>query len=182
MSRRRGSTITEVMLASSISTIVLFAGVGTFLVGMRSWIRGQASVDALNGSQRAVRVISNELREAMSLVIAGDGRTVTYQKPLKDANGNFVTPMQTDGFTRTISVSGAGVLTMTAQGQTRTLAKGLVLTDGGIPYNPFSAVNASLTRSLTVKLVSSQTGPMNSNVLSRVRETLYLRNVPQLSR
>lgn len=169
-------------MAAGLSVMVLVSAVAIFLTGMRSWIGGQAGIDSLNSSQRALRVVANELREAMSLTVAADGKSVTYLKPLRDASGNFVAPVQPDGYTRTIAVDGNGTLTLSAQGTTRTLCKNLVSVDGGQAYSYFSPSAGSLTRSLAIKFISTQPGISGAYVTSRSREVVYLRNVPELSR
>ncbi len=181
--RRRGSTLVEVVIAAGLTSLVLVTSVGVYLTGMKSWVRGQANIDALSGSQRTVRYVSNELREAMEVTVTGGGTGVAYKRPARDGAGAFVTPLVWDGVSRSFTFDGSN-LVMAADGVSRTLAKDVLSREpaSGEAYALFSAPPAAVSRSLTIKLVCGKSGGGTETVVNRSRETVYLRNVPQLSR
>lgn len=181
---RKGSTLVETTLASSLTVAVLVASVGTFLLAMISWARGQGKIDAESGSQKAVKVISKELREAMAVTVDGNGQGLTYRLPSYDANGNYTVPITWDGVTRRLEVQGSQ-LVMVAAGNTRTVCKNLILTDplssgGTSAYRPFTGGAGAITRSLTIMVVLRTQSDGGRYVTSRSRETVYLRNIPDL--
>lgn len=181
---RRGVSLMEVLLASTLTVTVLAVAIGVFLSGMLSWMRGQGRIDAESGSQRAVRAISQTLREAMVVTVDSDGNGLTYRLPLSDSNGNYNVPMTWDGVTRRIFLSG-GKIKVTGTGPERILCSGVISTDpltsGGTgAYKVFTSGAGSITRSLNVMVVSQRTTDYNKTATSRSRETIYLRNIPDL--
>lgn len=180
---QRGATITEVAIASAISTIVLFGAVSTFLVGMSSWMRGQGKLDVSSRSQIAVRTISQELREAMSITVDGDGMGVTYRRPRLTTAGDIQIPVLWDGVARRIELRN-GVLRKSTNGNIRVLARGLTTTDprSRTAYRVFTAGSGSITRQVHVQLANRAFGFRDGVEQTRVRETIYLRNIPELAR
>lgn len=181
--RQRGATLTEVALAAGISTTVLIAGVSVFLVGMRSWIKGEANMDVSSNSQKALRAVSNELREAMSVTVNTDGLGVTYVRPKRESDGSFTNPMVSDGVNRAIELSGTDLL-IKGSGSPRKIARNVLKREPGqsSDYRIFTAPVGAVSRSLTIKLVAGKTGVSGDSIVERSRETVFLRNVPQLSR
>lgn len=181
--RKRGATLTEVVLGAGISSAVLIAGVGTFLMGMRSWVKGEANMEASSSSQKALRTVSNELREAMSITINSSGTRVDYVRPKREADGTFTNPMVGDGISRSVERVGTTLVIRTGS-TTRTLAKDILARKPGdaSDYRLFTAPAAAVSRSLTMEIVAGKPGFRAETIIERSRETLYLRNVPQLSR
>lgn len=181
--RSRGTTLAEVVIAAGISSVVLFAGVGTFLIGMRSWIKGEANIEAASSSQRAVRNVSNELREAMSISVNTSGTKVDYTLPRREIDGTFTNPVVTDGIARSIERSGTDLILRRA-GVARTIARDVLARRPGetSDYRLFTVPAGSVSRSLTIEIWASKGGVRAEQIVERSRETLFLRNVPQLSR
>lgn len=182
--KKCGATLVEVTLAAGLSTIVLFGAISTFLSGSVAWVRGQGKMDAESGSQRAVRMISRELREAMMVSVDSDGQGLTYRLPAKESDGSYTMPLTWDNVTRRIALSG-GSVSVTSAGASRRLCTGVITTDpqssGGTgTYKVFNAGVGAITRSLTVMVVSRQNTDRTSTAVSRSRETIFLRNIPQL--
>lgn len=185
-SRQRGASLVEVVFASTLTVVVLAIGVSTFLTGTLSWARGEGRIDAQESSQVAIRLVSQELREAMAVTVDADGRGLSYRLPTRDANGNYTMPITWDGVARRIEVNGTS-LRITGGAQTRVVARGLIFTDpqslGGTQnYRIFTAGNGTITRSLTVMVVTRREADGARLVTSRSRETIYLRNIPDLYR
>lgn len=186
--KTRGSTLIEIITATSISMLVLLVGCATFVLGMETWFRGQARLDANEASQQAVREISMELREAMSVTVDAGGQGLSFRRPLKDGNGSYVQPITWDGVARRLQLDGSNNLQVTASDGTaaRTLCKNVIFTDplsaGGTgAYQIFTPGAGAITRSLTVMVVTRRGLYRQETVTSRSRETIFLRNIPQLT-
>jgi hypothetical protein len=186
MTRRttKGATLVETLVVTLMSTIVIFASLACFLQGAGSWAKGQSNMTVQDQSRRTVRIIADELREAMSVFVDADGMGLTYRKPRLDAEGNFETPVIWDGVTRRIYFD-EGKLFMGPDGQERIICTDVIVTDpkiaGNPPYRTFVPGGGSITRSLDVKVITSTPSGVDANkVISRKRETIFLRNVPEL--
>ena len=186
MKRRKtsGATLVEMMVVSIVSTIVIFVSLACFLQGVGSWAKGQSHMLVEDQSRRSLRIVSDELREAMSVFVDVDGMGLTYRKPQLDIDGNFVTPVVWDGVTRRIHYS-SGKLYMGAAGQERVICNDVIATDpkltGNPPYRTFIPAAGAITRALDMKVVTStNSGVDASKTISRKRETIFLRNVPEL--
>lgn len=183
--RRRGATLVEIALAASTSVLVLGGAVGTFVMSAKTWLQGESKLDADNNSNQAIRTISKEMREAWQVTVDADGKGLTYLKPAKDTYGNYIMPITSDGVTRRIEMNGSD-LRITGGGN-RTICRSLILTDplssgGTSPYKIFTAGSGSITRSLTIMLVTQRSGVNGKNNTSRIRETIFLRNIPELTK
>lgn len=181
-----GTTMIEVLTASFMTVMVVTAAVSTMLYGLSSWAKGQGKIYAESDSQKAMRVISQQLREAMYVGVDSNGLGLNYRRPQLDGNGNYVTPAVWDGVTRRIELVD-GTMRMVTNGQNRTLCQGVVLTDpqstGGIgTYLPFTSSGGTIIRQVNVQIVTRRNTYKSQQVYSRSRETIYLRNVPQLTR
>lgn len=182
--KTRGVTLVETMTVTLMSTIVIFASLACFLQGASSWAKGQSHMTVEDQSRRSVRIISDELREAMSVFVDADGMGLTYRKPKLDAEGNFVTPVIWDGVTRRIYCS-SGKIYLGPSGQERIVCRDVITTDpklvGNPPYKTFVPAAGSITRAVDVKVVTStNSGVDATKTISRKRETIFLRNVPEL--
>jgi hypothetical protein len=181
--RRRGATLLEVVTGAGISAFTLIGGVGCFIAGMMSWLKGVGSMDAISKSQNSVKLISQQLREAMSVTLNADGTKVTYELPQKDVSGSYVLPLASDGVSRSFYVQN-GNLIQTTGGSSRTVTNNILSTDPATnsTYQIFSANSGTVTRQVVITLVTSRQGFRNNWTPSRSRESVYLRNIPQLSR
>lgn len=184
---RRGVSTLEVVISSGMTVTILVAAVSIFLLGMMTWFRGQARIDANGTSQKAVREIASELREAMFVSVDADGKGLSFQRPAKDGTGTYTQPEVWDNVTRRLYVNGSGELWLSNNGtNVRRLCKDIILTDplssgGTAAYKPFIPGAGSLVRSLTIMIVTQKSNYKNEQVSSRSRETIFLRNVPQLT-
>lgn len=181
---RRGTTLVETTIATGLSTLAILGATLLFTSGSMIWMRGYGRIDAEATTHRAVREVARELREAMKVTVDANGLGLTYRLPLKDNSGNFTMPVTWDNVTRRIELQGTS-LVITGGQAPHTISKGIILTDPQSPggagaYKIFTAGAGSTTRSLTVMLVSSRTADYNKMATARSRETIYLRNIPQL--
>ncbi|HMS55707.1 MAG TPA: hypothetical protein PKA27_09935, partial [Fimbriimonadaceae bacterium] len=109
---------------------------------------------------------------------------VSYRLPVKDVSGNYVVPAVWDGVTRRIELRGNS-LYLTEGGSERVLCRGISaydpLTTGGAgTYRLFTAGNGTIIRQVTVQLVKNSDGARSYVQKGRRRETIYLRNIPEL--
>ncbi len=180
--RTRGFTLPEVVTASSLTVICLFTAISVFLMGMSSWYKGQGKMEAEGGSQAAVRRISKELREAMAVTVDSDGMGISYRRPQIDGNGNFIMPVAWDSVTRRIYMSNGSLNLLTGE-TVRVIARNVTSTDpqSNATYRMFTPGIGSITRSITVMVVLQKNSYKTENVTSRSRETIFLRNIPQLT-
>ncbi|MBI1334292.1 MAG: hypothetical protein JST12_21000 [Armatimonadetes bacterium] len=181
--RKRAATLLEVITASAISVFTLVGGVACYMAGMMSWLKGVGAMDSISSSQNAVKLMAQQLREAVSVTISNDGNTVSYQLPLKDSSGSYILPLTTDTTVRKFTLSN-GTLSQTIGTSTRTISKNVLTTDPttNASYKIFTANSGTVTRQVIVQLVTSKQGFRNNWTPSRSRESVYLRNIPQLSR
>ena len=170
-------------MAAGLTSLVLVTGVGLYLTGMKSWVRGQANIEALTGSQRTVRFISNELRQAMEVTVTNGGKGVAYKLPVMDATGAFASPLAWDGVDRSFSLQ-ADKMVLASDGASRVLASGVLSRKPGAnaDYLLFTAPAGAVSRSLTIEIACGKDGGGTETATNLSRETVYLRNVPQLSR
>lgn len=184
--RRSGFTLVETLTAAGVGVTVIFTSITLFVSGMAAWYRGEGRISAEENAQIAVRAISRELREAMSVSVDADGNGLTFRKPMGDGAGGFATPIVWDGITRRIELSN-GTISLVEGASSRPLADGVILTDpqsngGTAGYRIFTPGSGSITRSLAVMIVSRKSAAYAEQVTSRAREVVYLRNIPQLVR
>jgi len=175
------------MIASSILTIILVAGVAVMASTLQSWVKNTRKVDAENSGSYAVRYIASRLQEAYSASVSSDGKTLTYYLPIKDGNGRYVTPIVAENTARQFYVSD-GNLYDSQDGETRLLVPHISLVDPLIAgsdksYKPFLAGTGQVVHTITVHLVTlQQTSDSDTNkVRSRHRQTILLRNTPEIT-
>lgn len=181
--RNKGVTTVELLMASGISVGVLFTAVMLFIYGMAQWSRGESFIIAESGSQVAVRSIANELREAMSVTVDGNGLGLSYRLPKKVEDGSWKSPVEWDGVDRRIEYANGSI--RVSGGETvRTICANVILTDpeyeGNQAYKVFTAGTGAITRQLMVMVVTKTNEYRQEHMTSRSRETIYLRNVPEL--
>ena len=180
---RRGVTLVETLTAVGISTITLLGGVACYLSGLMSWTKGEGAMTSLTSSQESVRFISKEIREATHVTINSAGTQLTYEVPVKNDDGSYALPLVSDSVSRLFKVEN-GSLVQKIGTSTRTIATNVLSTDpnSGQSYKFFQSNDGAVAREIVILLVTSKPGYRSNWEPSRVRETVYLRNVPQLSR
>jgi len=188
--RTRGATLVE-MLVTSVITVMAIGTAGTvWLAGATSWYQGIGKIDAETQSRTAVKLISTELAEAMDVVVDGNGQGVTFHKPGKDGNGDYETDVTgqpvSDGIDRRIYLT-SGKLIYDGGNGLRTLSRNVITTDplssgGNQPYKIFTPGLGSITRQVTVMVVTQTTGANQHVVKARKRETIFLRNIYDTTR
>jgi hypothetical protein len=193
--RRQGATMVELLTASALSVLATFTAVAVMISGLGSWAKGQGRINAEADAQRAVREVSNELREAMAVTVSS-GTAIDYRLPAKDESGNFVVPATWDGITRRVewvsTGTGIGSVRITAGSSAHVVCRNVILRDpqssgftpttGGSSYSIFTAGPGTITRQLTIMVATRANGSKDQYVVSRSRETVFLRNIPTLTK
>lgn len=176
-------SLVEVLTAATIGTMTLFAALSIFISGMMSWAKGTASIDAETQSRQAVRVISDQLREAMGVVIDSNGMGITFSLPKKNSSDEFIVPLEWDGVSRRIYHSNGNMILQVGS-NTRVIARNVITTDptmGSASYKIFTAPSGNvLLRQVNVKVVTRVTDSNQTARVGKKREQIFLRNVPQL--
>lgn len=195
-------TLVEVVVAAGISTMVIGTGLSIFLATTGAWVKGESQMSQENETRNVVRLVADELREAMWVSIDSDGMGITYRKPVKTGTGEFQVPATWDGLDRRIYLSAGKLLIEPQTGQARVVcrnvldkdpfalvtsglsaqtAHGSVTGTGAPAYKVFVSNSGTLTTEVTVQIVTGKgTGRNDEVVRSRKRETVVLRNVPEL--
>ncbi|MBX3117643.1 MAG: hypothetical protein KF784_01145 [Fimbriimonadaceae bacterium] len=184
--KNTGGTLIEVLTASFIGSTVLLITISVFIAGMASWLRGQSKINAESQAQNAVRIISQELREAMVVTVDTDGKGLSYRLPAKGSNGNYTVPATWDGVARRIELQGSKIV-VTKPSSTRVITEDVILTDplstgGSATYKIFTAGPGTIVRSLSVMVVTKTAEYRKETNTSRSRELIFLRNIPDLAR
>lgn len=186
MRRRRGFSIVEIMVGLTLLAMTLIAVVSLFITGFRSYYRTSAKVELAQKNAQGIRVVSERLADAINVAVSADGRTITYNLPMRMATPDPVTgereyldPLVPDGVSRTFTINAAGKLT---DGTARTFVSRITLTDPDTSsstykqvYKPFTISTVGSSKALTINLVTLQK-IQGKDQFSRMKTTLLLRN------
>ena len=204
---RKGTTLLETMVTTIISVMVLGACLSMYIMGAANWARGESAISVESNSRQGVRRVVNELRQAYYVAIDANGMGLTYRRPTLDNQGNFALPLTWDGLDRRIYLSNGTLFMSDGVNPAYRVATNIVTKDpflssggqnnriwsleaakddddynNGNAYKIFTPGQGSVTRSVMVKLVTRNPGGLRAVVFGRNRETIYLRNVPQVAK
>lgn len=184
--RIRGAALLESVTAAFMGTMVLTTAFMIYMSGMMSWTKGEARITAEDTATVAVRRMSVMLREAMYVAVDNNGMGLTFRWPIKESNGRFRTPPVWDGITRRMYVQN-GILYVSDGTNTEAICKGIITTDpqsagGAAAYTVFTPGQGTNTRQVTLMLVTQSASYRTEQVTSRCRETIFVRNVPEITR
>lgn len=178
----------EVVVAAGVSTMVLFALTLALLSGMKSWAKGAAIITTDMSSQMGTRIVSAELRAAMTATIDSNGRGITYKWPVMDGD-TFRVPMVEEEITRRIYYKASDKTLRLKIGEAeRIIASNVKVTtgegSGGTQANGtriFTSNDGGVVRTLEFTLQSEDSHSAQDTANNRVRETINLRNVPSVT-
>lgn len=180
MRSRRGFTLTEALVASSISIGAIAVTTWIYFSNMGSWAKGRGDIDSMATTQVAVKKVAMELQEAISVSVSADGLRIDYQLPSKAGDGSYTTPAVSDNVARAFAVTG-GKLIQYQGGSSRVITSNMILTNpiNNQAFVPFQGDGSVVTRMVQVTLASEKEGQSNKKQSSCVTETIYLRNIPK---
>lgn len=181
--RWRGVTLPEVLLGVSVLAFVTFGALLALVGTLSGWATGQARIQAEVDTQRALRKVTDALQEALWAQVDGDGLGITYHLPQRDASGNIVYPLTWDGIDRRIEIAGSDLRMCDNTGCT-TILTDVTTVDPNNPghgnYVMFVPSAGSTVRQVTVQIVVNRVVRGDQTVWARARESVRLRNVPQM--
>lgn len=185
--RSSGFTLPEMVMGVAILAIVVGLSTVALVTTLNAWGRGQTRINAEVEASQALRKIRDNLKEAMSVTVDANGQGISFQLPRKDLAGEYVTPPVWDGVSRRIVLESGGRVVLTAGGTSTTILTDVTTTDyrgegSPVSYRLFTAGSGTVTRSVTVQLVTERmVRSDNDNAYGRVRETILLRNTPSIT-
>lgn len=180
-------TLIEVLTASTLGVLCVFGAVSTLLMGMTGWAKGQGSISSNLDSQKSIRLVTSELKEAMEVTIDADGLGLTYKLPAADGTGLYSQPMTWDGVSRRMQyvVSGSvGRIEMGPTTNLRVIATNVSNTNPGTgnTMRVFVPGDGAVVREITVRLTADNYGSSYSREKTLALETVFLRNIPVTTR
>lgn len=183
--KTRGATMPEIVIGASLTTMVMGSLILAMVSGMGSWAKGQGKITSNMEVQSAMRVVTQELREAMFAEIEGSGMRINYRLP-KRTDGKYDMPIEWDGINRSIYRTESGNLILLTGDATRVIAKNVKTVDPWSPngtraYKIFVPGSGTVLRKLDVLLAVENYGKGGKKEWGRVRESVQLRNVPILT-
>lgn len=185
--KRRGFSLVELMVGVSMMFVVVMAMMGLFTLTLRATRRTTADINTTQRNALALRRMSEVLRDAVTVSISSDGRTVTYQLPRYTTSNDPYTgerelyiPVQGDGVNRTFAVGTDGRL-VDSNGNDVMLT-GITLTDPeptstqyNQSYQPFTLSNIGSRRAISISIIASEkAGPLTR--YARLKTTTLIRN------
>jgi len=175
----------EVVIGASLTTMVMGSLILAMVSGMGSWAKGQGKITSNMEVQSAVRLVTQELREAMFAEVEGSGMRINYRMP-KMTDGKFDMPVVWDGVSRSIYREDSGNLILKVGDSTRVIAKNVKTVDPWSPggtrnYKIFTAGSGTVLRKVDILIAVENYGKGGKKEWGRVRESVQLRNVPILT-
>lgn len=175
---RRGFTLLETLTATSLFSVMLLSGVTLMLNGVSSYERDVTRTSAEADVGKAIRVISEQLRQAVTVTVDTDGQGLTYTLPARQGNGSLVVPITSDGITRRIYRTANGQrLAIDGMNQTSTPLRTFILVEDLAPADVTGPLfNLSPTnRALTIG-ISSRVTTGQETFTPRKTEIVKIRN------
>lgn len=175
---QRGFTLLETLTATSLFSIMLLGGVTLMLNGVSSYERDITRTSAEADVGRAIRVISEQLRQAVTVTVDSGGQGLTYTLPARQSDGSLVVPITSDGISRRIYRTANGRhLAIDGMNQTSTPLRTLILVEDLAPVSVTGPLfNLSLTnRALTIG-ISSRVSTGQETFTPRKTEIVKIRN------
>lgn len=186
MKKRRGFTLAELLASMVAFVMALGATFALQINASKSMTRVQSDMNVQTRSSQAMRRITDTLRQAMTVTLSSDGKTVTYTLPKLTTATDIVTgekelvyPMVSDGVTRSFVVSGSNLISNPGG---RILVRNISSIDpqtGSTQYNkvynPFQSTTIGSRRAITVTLICSEVA--NGKVrYARMKSTVLIQN------
>ncbi|MBI5707478.1 MAG: hypothetical protein HZC36_10885 [Armatimonadetes bacterium] len=184
--RKRGITLVELLIGTSLLSFVLFGMTTLYISGLRSMTRANEDTVLSQSNAQGIRHVLETIREAVNVSVSEDGSTIVYNLPKRASASDTVTgereiliPVVSDGVSHEFYVLDGKLY----DGDTdRVLVDNLLLEDpdsGSSQYQeyvpPFQLNTIGSGRAVTVNLITSELvgGERRSQ---RMKSTVLLRN------
>jgi hypothetical protein len=185
MRHRRGATIVEMMTGLSILTMTFFAVVAMYVMGLKSFHGNSIRVDLSQKNAQGIRHVSKAIRQAATVSVSLDGKTLIYTLPRKRATAEPLTgeleyeePITSDGLIRTFRVVNGQLLDQTGRVYVKKIAE-LDPEPGssqyGKEYQPFTSTTIGSQRAVTINIITSENSGGRNHYM-RSKSTVMLRN------
>lgn len=184
--RQRGFTVVELVTGAGVLTLVLLMGVNIMAMAYRSVHQGMQNATIENDTQYSIRYIAHRLREAAAVTVDSDGLGISFYAPAKDGNGNYVTPLTPSSVEHRFYYSDGKIYERLGDRTPKAVVDYAMNSDpttgqSGSSFRIFRASSSGVVRMITVLLVARRSTP-SGYVTARVREAVYLRNIPSVTR
>lgn len=187
MRKCRAFSLSELMVATSMMSFVLFGLLGLLMSGLQSYTRSYADMHNTEPTAQAIRRIIETIRPAMSVSVSNNGKTLTFNLPAinnsKDpitGEQEYVTPLTSDAVARSYTISNGSLV---EQPGGRVLLTGISSTDPdptSVTYNqtyqPFVLTPMSTRQAITITLMTSAIADKKLRY-SRMQAEVTLQNI-----
>jgi len=187
--KQKGATLVELMVGVSLTALLIVSGLTLFTEGLSSLHRTDTRLDLTQEGALAMRRITESLREACSIEISSDGRTLYYELPLRNTvpdpltgEYEFVNPIVSDGIERSYYVINGTLYSQEGDKAPIALVSGISLKDPekgssfSSPYPVFSFTSLGSLKGVRITLISEQKTPRRLEY-SRMSSVVELRNI-----
>ncbi|HWP30282.1 MAG TPA: prepilin-type N-terminal cleavage/methylation domain-containing protein [Fimbriimonadales bacterium] len=187
--KKRGATLIELMVGVSLTALLILSALTLFTEGLSSLNRTDTRLVLTQDGALTMRRITESLREACSVEISPDGRTLYYELPLRNTvpdpltgEYEFVTPIVSDGIERSYYVKEDTLYSQVGSSAPIPLMSGISLKDPekgssySSPYPVFSFTSLGSLKGVRITLISEQKTPRRLEY-SRMSSVVELRNI-----
>ncbi len=188
--RKRGYTLTEMLVGMIFTCMLILFGLFLFSTSLNSMRRTDVKIDLQDQNSMIVRKIGEELRSAVNVQITSDGKQITYELPKKNTftdpvtgEHEYVDPIVGDGIERAYFFENGKLYYQSEPGKARLVVSGVLEKDPeksssyyNMSYPIFSYTNIGSTNGLKIMLILEGNAPVKKEH-SRMSTTVMLRNV-----
>jgi type II secretory pathway pseudopilin PulG len=185
--RRRGFSITEVMVSLITLAMVLFGSVALLMSGMQGFSNATSESKLTTSNAQGLRFVTEAIRESVNVQLEDTNR-LHYFLPLRNANitpetgeRELADPTVEDGVTRTFRINWTTGELREAN-TNRILVRNIVRQDPeptssqfGRSYNPFQFTTIGSARAVTITLITQERVGVQTRYV-RLKTTVLLRN------
>jgi prepilin-type N-terminal cleavage/methylation domain-containing protein len=186
---RRGFTLVEMLTGMALMALLVLGSMTLFASSLRSLQRTDNDVTMTDQNARALRKVSETIRQSMSVTVTNSGKTVSFVLPAYSAAADPVTgekevivPTVSDGVARGYSIDfGAKTLRDLQSGKVLVRNISAVDTDPtstlyNQAYEPFQLTKIGTYNALTINLITSDSTSGQKRT-TRMKTTIILRNM-----
>ncbi len=183
--KKRGFTLTELMVGMSMMAFVLFGLLSLLVFGLRSYQRTSVDVENTNKTAQSFRRMTETIRAAADVTVSADGMTLTYYLPKVGSTdaitgeAEYQIPIVSDGVARSFQVTGGNLVDKSTN---RVLVRNIATVDPdptssqyNQTYAPFTATTIGSRRAITLNIIALQS-VRGEKRFARMKTTVLIRN------